>query len=185
MKWECSSGTPLEACALVKSFGEKVAEAAGDMPILDVACGSGRNAIFLRQLGCTVVCMDNDLSRLQTGQPWSGSTARHGTGSIIPHEIDLVKDPWPFMFRSVGGIINIHFTLPTLFPQFESSLIPHGYLLLETVPGVGGNYLELPKEGELKAALGRAFEYEFYKERHVGPLEHNAVTVKLIARRRE
>ena len=89
------------------------------------------------------------------------------------------------MFRSVGGIINIHFTLPTLFPQFESSLIPHGYLLLETVPGVGGNYLELPKGGDLKVALGDAFDFEFYKERHVGPPEHNAVTVKLLAMRRE
>ena len=52
---------PSEACSLVRQFGEKVAKAAGDMPILDVACGSGRNAIFLRELSCTVICMDIDL----------------------------------------------------------------------------------------------------------------------------
>lgn len=177
---DSSSGEHLEACPLVKRFGEKIAEAADGMPILDVACGSGRNAILLQQLGCTVICMDVNLSRLDVE-----STSLSASGSLRPHQIDLVKDPWPFSPCSIGGIINIHFTLPTLFPQFESSLIPHGYILLETVPGVGGNYLELPQEGDLKVALGDAFEFEFYKERHVGPQEHNAVTVKLLARRRE
>jgi SAM-dependent methyltransferase len=183
---DSSSDTLLEACLLVRKFGQKVAEAAGGMPILDVACGSGRNAIFLRQFGCTVICMDNDLSRLQNRRPQlEENTSRSGLGSLIPHQIDLVQDPWPFSPRSVGGIINIHFTLLTLFPLFQSSLVPNGYLLLETVPGVGGNYLELPEEGELIATLGTAFECEFYKERHVGPPEHNAVTVKLLARRLE
>lgn len=177
---DSSSAGVKEACPLVRRFGTKVAEAASGKPILDVACGSGRNAILLQQLGCTVVCMDINLSRLDME-----STSPIASGSLRPHQIDLVKDPWPFSPRSIGGIINIHFTLPTLFPQFESSLIPHGYLLLETVPGVGGNYLELPKEGDLKTALGEAFDFEFYKERHVGPPEHNAVTVKLLARRRE
>jgi SAM-dependent methyltransferase len=177
---DCSLDTRLEACPLVRRFGEKIAETAGGMPVLDVACGSGRNAIFLRQLGCTVICMDNDLSRLQTD-----STSQSASGSLHPHQIDLVRDPWPFSPHSVGGIINIHFTLLALFPHFESSLLPSGYLLLETVPGVGGNYLELPKEGELKAALGNAFDYELYKERQVGPSGHNAVTVKLLARRRK
>lgn len=175
-----NTDTLLDVCSLVKRFGKKVAEAAGEMPILDVACGSGRNAIFLGQLGCTVICMDNDLSRLHTDRTFKG-----GSGSLIPHQIDLINDPWPFSPRSVGGIINIHFTLPTLFPLFQSSLMPNGYLLFETVPGVGGNYLELPKEGELMAALGTSFECKVYKERHVGPPEHNAVTVKLLARRRE
>ena len=63
---DSTTDTRLEVCSLVRRFGEKVAKAAGDMPVLDVACGSGRNAIFLRQLGCTVICMDNDLSRLHT-----------------------------------------------------------------------------------------------------------------------
>jgi len=177
---DSTTGTVLEVSSLVRRFGEKVAKAAGDMPVLDVACGSGRNAIFLRQLGCTVICMDNDLSRLHTDTAFKSAS-----GSLIPHQIDLIKDLWPFMPRSVGGIINIHFTLLTLFPLFQSSLMPNGYLLLETVPGVGGNYLELPKAGELMTALGNAFECEVYKERQVGPPEHNAVTVKLLARRLE
>jgi len=36
---------------------------------------------------------------------------------------------------------------------FAISLVPQAYLLLETVSGQGENYLELPHQGELRAAL--------------------------------
>jgi len=75
--------------------------------------------------------------------------------------------------------------MPTLFPLFARSLVPGGCLLLETVAGRGGNYLELPQEGELKAVLGFAFDLEFYEERLVGPSDCNAVVVKLLARRKQ
>jgi len=68
-----------------------------------------------------------------------------------------------------GGIINVHFLLPALLPHFASSLSRGGYLLLETVPGCGNNYLQLPKEGELHSLLKGAFEFEYYKERKIGP----------------
>jgi hypothetical protein len=103
---------------------------------------------------------------------------------LILLQIDLKRDRWPFEQRSVGGIINIHFTLPSLFPFFGSSLVQNGYLLIETIPGCGGNYVELPRTGELKAAFEGCFFLEVYKERPVGPSDRNAVTVKLLARRR-
>jgi len=99
--------------------------------------------------------------------------------------MDLVKDPWPFGVCTLGGIICIHFLLPTLFPFFENSLSPGGYLLLGTVPACGGNYLQLPKEGELRTTLSKAFNLEFYKEGKVGPRGYDAVTVQLLAKRRE
>jgi hypothetical protein len=100
------------------------------------------------------------------------------------HHLDLAKDPWPFAAGAVGGIINVHFLLPELFPYFESSLRPDGYLLFESVPGCGGNYMQLPAAGKVRCALEEAFEFELYKERQVGPPSSNAVTVKLLARRR-
>jgi hypothetical protein len=103
----------------------------------------------------------------------------------LSQEIDLVKERWPFAPQSVGGIINVHFLLPALFPHFADSLAPGSYLLLETVAGHGENYLELPQRGTLKSALRQAFDLEFYEERSVGPSEHNAVTVKVLARRKE
>jgi hypothetical protein len=98
--------------------------------------------------------------------------------------MDLVKERWPFPASVAGGIVNVHFLLPALFPRFERSLSSGGYLLLETVPGCGGNYLELPKAGELKFAFGKTFEFEFYQERKVGPPGWDAVTVRMLARRK-
>jgi SAM-dependent methyltransferase len=175
----------LEASSLVRRFGAKVAGASHGKPILDVACGSGRNAFFLSSLGATVICMDRELTRLREHLAQNASTCFiEGADRLVPHQIDLIKTHWPFDYESAGGIINVHFTLPTLFPFFANSLIPHGYLLLETVPGCGGNFLELPKKGELKTALEANFEFEMYKEKPVGTADRNAVTVKLVARRR-
>jgi SAM-dependent methyltransferase len=184
MRWEKSMDN-LEASSLVRKFGSKAAAATFGKPILDVACGAGRNALFLSDLGCTVLCMDRDLSSLRelVSQDAEGYSSG-ASGRLILQQIDLVNDPWPFASASVGGIVNVHFTLPALFPFFGGSLIPNGYLLLETVPGCGGNYMELPKKGELKAALEASFFFEMYKEHPVGPPDRNAVTVKLAARRR-
>jgi SAM-dependent methyltransferase len=170
--------------SLVRRFAARIAEASGSLPILDVACGSGRNALALSQLGCSVICIDRDLTRLQ--KQLSVAHSLFGTSSlrITPHLLDLANDPWPFGAASVGGIINVHFFLPSLVPAFESSLSPGAYLLLETIPGCGGNYLELPKTGVLKTSFEKSFDLEFYKEGRVGPADHDAVTVQLIARRR-
>jgi SAM-dependent methyltransferase len=175
----------LEVSSLVRKFGAKVVCASHGKPILDVACGSGRNAFFLSSLGATVVCMDKELTRLREYLAHNGSKCFiEGAERLVTHQIDLVKAPWPFDYGSAGGIINVHFTLPALFPFFANSLIPSGYLLLETVPGCGDNFMELPKKGELKTALEANVEFEMYEEKPVGPAERNAVTVKLVARRR-
>lgn len=164
-----------DACPLIKKFHTQMVKAAMGKPILDVACGTGRNALPLLALGCTVICTDNDLTRLR---PADGMP-----GALIRRQLDLVTDSWPFERSSVGGIVNVHFLLMRLFPYFESSLSSGGYLLLETVPGCGGNYLQLPKVGELRSLLEGAFRLEFYKERTVGPRECGAVAVQLLARR--
>jgi SAM-dependent methyltransferase len=176
----------LEVSSLVLKFGAKVVAASHRKPILDVACGSGRNAFFLSSLGATVICMDRELTRLREVLAQNASTGIiEETDRLVPQQIDLIKDPWPFDYGTAGGIINVHFTFPALFPFFASSLIPKGYLLLETVPGCGDNFMELPKTGELRTALEADFEFEMYKEKPVGPVESKAVTVKLVARKRD
>ena len=175
----------LEASSLVRRFGAKVAAASRGKPVLDVACGSGRNAFFLSSFGATVICMDKELTRLRENLAQNTSTCIiEKADRLVPHQIDLITTPWPFEHESVGGIINVHFTLPALFPFFANSLIPDGYLLVETVPGCGGNFMELPKKGELKTALQANFKFEMYEEKPVRPAESEAVTVKLVARRR-
>lgn len=180
-----ATNTWLEASPLVRKFASTIADAAAGLPILDVACGSGRNALLLSQLGCTVICVDRDLSGLATQRLRLRRTAAMRVSErLMLQRLDLVQDPWPFGPCAVGGIVNVHFFLPALFPSFVSSLSPGGYLLFETAPGCGGNYLELPKAGDVKTALGKAFDLEFYQEGKVGPHDYDAVTVRVLARRR-
>jgi SAM-dependent methyltransferase len=174
----------LEASTLTRRFASKLADAAAGLPILDVACGSGRNAILLSHLGCSVICVDKDLTRLTQRLRLSGTSFNKASEHLVLWQVDLIKELWPFGPSCVGGIINVHFFVPTLLPLFEKSLSPGGYLLLETAPGCGGNYLELPKTGEVSAILGNAFDIDFYKEGKAGPRGFGAVTVQLFARRR-
>jgi SAM-dependent methyltransferase len=174
-----------EPSPLIRRFATKIADGAGNKPVLDVACGSGRNALVLAQLGCNVTCVDRDLTALQGQLGHLRLTAfKKASAKLSLHQMDLVKERWPFAASVAGGIINVHFLLPALFPRFERSLVRGGYLLLETVPGCGGNYLELPKAGELKSAFEKAFDFEFYQERKVGPAGCDAVTVRMLARRK-
>ncbi len=174
-----------EPSAFVRRFAATIVNAAEGKFIADVGCGSGRNAICLAHLGCNVVCMDKDLTRLRAEQlRWGHTILSEVSKRLIPQKIDFLKEPWPFSANTLGGIVCVHFFITSLLEHFENSLSPGGYLLIETVPGCGENYRELPKAGTLRRNIETSFDCHFYKERRVGPDAWNAVTVQTLARRR-
>jgi SAM-dependent methyltransferase len=166
---------PSEPCTLVRRFGAEIVEAANGAPILDVGCGAGRNAIYLEQLGGTVICLDKSSDLLRRLPRTKG---------IVPLHMDLATEHWPFAEGLLGGIVSVHFLMSTLLQQFGASLSTGGCLLIETVPAHGGNFIELPNEGELKRALAGVFQFVFSKERTAGPIGCGKVTVRLLAKRR-
>lgn len=170
--------------SIVKRLGPRIVDSAAGKPILDVACGGGRNAILLAYLGGDVICIDKDLtkleakcSRLQAG-PFGEAIRR-----IRRIHLDLTNDQWPFDPEIVGGLVNIHFLHPPLFPAFRDCLQWGGSLLIQTVPGHGGNYVELPRAGALRQEFEQSISLEIYKEQKAGPEEVDAVTVQLFGRR--
>src|SRR5437868_3571669 len=78
----------------VKKLASKIARAAAGVPILDVASGSGRNAIVFVNLGCEVICVDISLSQLEA--QLSGSHTPEFSSRFSLKKLDLVNDPWPF-----------------------------------------------------------------------------------------
>jgi SAM-dependent methyltransferase len=171
----------IEPSPFVARFAAKIAECAGARPILDVACGSGRNALLLAELGCEVICIDKSLKPLQQTRDWLKNRSIQLSERLLPLELDLSIDPWPFSELTVGGIINVHFLLPRLLPFFKASLAVGGTLLIETIPAHGGNYHELPRRGHLRNGLEGDFEILVYKEREAGPTDADKVVVKVLA----
>ena len=169
-----------ESSAFLRKYAIKIVQDARDLPILDVGCGSGRHAFLLTSLGAKVICLDRDLERFESNRNHQPSNAR-----LRPMQADLLRCPWPFGKSTLGGILAIHFPVaPALLVHFADSLTPGGCLLIETVGGHGGNYLELPRAGQLRRALSGSFDFEFYHERKVGPAGTDSASVRLLARRR-
>jgi hypothetical protein len=57
------------------------------------------------------------------GPEWTHNASSREADRLVPHQIDLVKDLLGRSdYGSAGGIINVHFTLPALFPFFADSL---------------------------------------------------------------
>jgi len=171
---------------LLTKFAEEIALNSKG-PIIDVACGYGRNAVHISSLGVPVLCIDNNKDAL--GYIESLTTLSQEQHDCSNHlttlEVDLINDPWPFKNETLGAIINVHFFTSNLLHCFMKSLCIGGYLFIETIDGHGGNYLKLPPLGFIKETLSDAFEIRFYNEKKVGPPQSNASTVKLLAIKRK
>src|SRR5689334_13229867 len=81
----------VQPSSLVRKFASAIISAAANYPIIDVACGSGRNALYLASLGASVICVDRDLSRLKNRLP-QAQISNH----LKLREMDLLADQWPF-----------------------------------------------------------------------------------------
>jgi SAM-dependent methyltransferase len=170
-----------EPSEFLTKFADEIALGSNG-PIVDVACGYGRNASLLASFGVPVLCIDNDRAALDfiesiaSNQPEGGSL-------LSTLELDLINDAWPFDEESIGAIINVHFITARLLDYFLSSLRIGGTLFIETVGGNGGNYRHLLPQGYIKEKLSDSFEVRFYHEKKVGPPDSDASSVKLFTKK--
>src|SRR5690348_11851700 len=87
-------------------------------PVLDVACGSGRHAVFFRDRGFEVVAVDRN--------------------EVFLEKISFIKadledgSPWPFEDRRFGAIVVTNYLRRPLFPRLAASLAEGGILVYET-----------------------------------------------------
>jgi SAM-dependent methyltransferase len=176
------SSTPSK---LLTNFAEVIATNSNG-PIVDVACGYGRNAIYLSKFGVRVLCVDNSKESLQYIMSLESQLQDVNNQHLITTlELDLISDPWPFKKESLGSIINVHFFTPHILEGFIYSIKQGGFLLIETIGGHGDNYLDLPPYGYIKGELQNSFDIQYVKEKKVGPPQSNASTIKLFARKRK
>ena len=89
--------------------------------VLDVACGSGRHAAYLAQLGHQVTGVDRDAQAL--AQLPAGVAAVHA---------DIENDAWPLAYEQFDAVIVTNYLWRPLWPQILGSVRDGGVLLYET-----------------------------------------------------
>jgi SAM-dependent methyltransferase len=142
-------------------------------PVLDVACGGGRHAVFFRDRGFEVVAVDRQPVALQGVQL---VTADLEDGS-----------PWPFAGERFGAIVVVNYLHRPLFPYLLGSLDEGGVLIYDTFMvgneryGRPSNPAFLLKPGELLEAF-RELEVVDFQEGEVSEPQP-AVKQRLCARR--
>jgi 2-polyprenyl-3-methyl-5-hydroxy-6-metoxy-1,4-benzoquinol methylase len=93
---------------------------------LDIACGEGRNSIFLARHGFEVTGLDIAEQGLAKAERWA---AREGLG-VTFRQVDLEN----FQFAETYDlIINFNFLLRDLIPRMVAALNPGGVIVFETI----------------------------------------------------
>lgn len=111
-------------------------------PALDIACGNGRNSLFLADNGFIVDAVD--ISAIATNH-LSGSDPNI---NVICRDID----DWIIPQNKYELIVNIRFLDRRLFPLIYDGLRPSGVLIFESFTG-GGNDKYCLKPNELLEAF--------------------------------
>lgn len=89
--------------------------------VLDLATGSGRNALFFAARGHKVTAVDIDLSRLPPAD------------NVERVQADLENgNPWPLPGRRFGAAIVTNYLHRPLMPDLLAAIEPGGVLLYET-----------------------------------------------------
>lgn len=96
--------------------------------VLDLACGSGRHALALGELGHRVVAVDRDPSAL-------ARFAAHEK-----HHVDLEAGGWPFGPRRFDGIVVTNYLHRPLLALLSAALAPDGVLIYETFAQGNGEF---------------------------------------------
>lgn len=150
---------------------------------LDVACGAGRNSLYLARRGFTVLSVDISWEGLQRLAP----RARAERLPIHPVHADLEHFSLPPDRFDV--ILDSRFLLRSLFPAFKSTLKPGGLLIFETlnvdeIELLGGDIRRefALERGELLEAFAD-FEILLYEEGVFGEPEGERGLARLVGRK--
>jgi tellurite methyltransferase len=151
--------------------------------ILDVAAGSGRNALFLARRGNTVDAIDISFTGLRSAQV---AAAAEGL-AVRAVQADL--ESFPLAVALYDAAINIRYLQRSLFTPLQRAVKPGGVILFETFligqPAFGHprNPAHMLQPGELRHAFAGC-EILVYSEGLVDSADGPACVARLLARSR-
>ena len=122
---------------------------------LDVACGRGRNAVWLARRGLTVDAVD--ISSIALAKAMSLAT-RHGVAKRVRTIESDLAGGMPPLDGAFDIVMCLHFRQPSLWPRMRELVAPGGVLLIETLARHPSNLDVSPdflgERDELLAAAG-------------------------------
>jgi len=120
---------PLQPATLIREELAPLARAAGARPVLDLACGRGRNALAVAQRGMRVCALDRDAATLVE----LGERTREAGLAIARLRADVEAGPaLPFATGALGGVLVFRFLFRPLAAEIARVLAPGGLLVYET-----------------------------------------------------
>jgi SAM-dependent methyltransferase len=135
---------------------------------LDIACGNGRNSIFLAQQGFKVDAVD--ISKVALGQLPDNDPRIN----IICEDMDT----WQMPENRYELILNIRFLDRRLFPMIKKGLKPGGVLIFESFVDEKKDYCLEPNE--LLHAFN-CFQIVYYEEKKNDPADKFGQSVYMVA----
>jgi len=110
-------------------LSERIEEVKGLCPgrkALDIACGEGRNSIFLARHGFSVTGLDISPVGLAKARGWAEREGLHCEFCLV----DLEKYP---ITETYDLIVNFNFLLRDLIPREVAALNPGGVIIFDTI----------------------------------------------------
>jgi tellurite methyltransferase len=165
------SPNPLLAATVEKLFPGKA---------LDLACGTGRNAIWLAERGWRVTAVDGAeaaLELLHKRAAQSNVTVETHVADLEKHELRITPDSWDL-------IVMCFYLQPSLFGPSKRGVRPGGLVLAIvhiTEPEEEPTAHRL-RPGELKTYFGD-FEILHYREGAPDDPAHKRLSAEIVARR--
>ena len=161
---------------------QRLVEAAHSGPLVDLACGRGRNSLAASALGIPTIALDRNLSFLQELR--QAATARKLAIQCIRSDLETSRGI-PLRAGSCAAAMVFRFLYRPLCPHIEALLEPGGWLLYETfttaqsqLPGGPNNPEFLLEPGELPK-LFQGLEVHSFEETS----NESEATAQLLARK--
>ncbi len=142
--------------SLLHTFLAHSDRAAGAAPVLDLACGGGRNGLYLVQQGIPVVFADRRRDQLDE---IAAQTRDSNLATFWPVDFEEA-DRNPLQGRSFGAILVFRYLHRPLLAPIREAIQPGGLIVYETFTadqpryGRPGNPDYLLRPGELRDTFG-------------------------------
>ena len=124
----------MTASALLTAHLGAIRSAAREGPVLDLACGTGRNGLYLLQENIPVVFADRAPTALQQVQSSLESPACRDCrklASLWQVDLELAQDS-PLAANAYGAILVFRYLHRPLLPAIRNAISPGGLLVYET-----------------------------------------------------